>query len=343
MKFSLHFSLQSPTGDWHTLYENTLTQVAAAEKFGFDSIFVAEHHFVKDGWIPSPRIICAAIASVTKKVRIGTDIIVLPLYHPISVAEDAAVIDVLSNGRFIMGVGLGNRRDEFEAFGVPFEERASRFEEALTLIRRLLSESNVKHMGRHFQFNNITVTPRSIQKPNPPIWVAAEKAASAVKRAARLGDAWVGAPMTPINVLKKHRKLYVEELKLLGKEDPTERPLRREASIGEDEHSAWDKAKDGILYLYGEDYFRWRALVDDSGAVFGPEQADFEQYVNALKKRFILGSPDEFIAEVEKYKREVQTNHLILRIQFPGLSHKTVLEAIESLGRKVLPYFKDED
>lgn len=342
MKFSLHFSLQSPTGDWPTLYQNTLTQVAAAEKFGFDSIFVAEHHFVKDGWIPSPRIICAAIAGLTKRVRIGTDIIVLPLHHPISVAEDAAVIDVLSNGRFILGVGLGNRRDEFEAFGVPFEERASRFEEALTLTRRLLNESNVKHAGRHFQFNNITVTPRSVQKPSPPIWVAAEKAASAVKRAARLGDAWVGAPMTPITVLKEHRKIYVNELRRLGKENPSERPLRREAFIGEDEHTAWDKAKNGILYLYGEDYFRWRALVDDNGVVLGPENVDFDQFVNVLKKRFILGGPDEFIAEVERYTREIQTNHMVLRVQFPGLSHNTVLGAIESLGRKVVPYFRDE-
>lgn len=319
-----------------------MQQIMIAEKYGFDTAFVAEHHFVEDGWVPSPRIMCAAIAVLTKKIRIGTDIVLLPFYHPIHVAEDSAVLDLLSNGRFILGVGLGNRKEEFDAFGIPFKQRKSRFEEAIPLVRRLLAESSVNHSGRYFNFANIQITPKPVQKPSPPIWIAAEKSEEAVKRAARLGDAWVPSPMIPYGILKRFNKVYMDTLKEVGKNtDTQERPIRKEGYVSTDSETAWQESKDGFLYLYGKDYFRWGALWDDDGKPLVPSEADFSQYIEVLRRRFMLGSPDDFIAEAERYHKEVGADNILLRVQLPGLSHEKVMKSIKLLGEKVIPYLRE--
>ncbi|MEM2896035.1 MAG: LLM class flavin-dependent oxidoreductase [Candidatus Bathyarchaeia archaeon] len=341
MKFSLTYGFHSLTGDWASLYENALEQISLAEKYGFNSVFVSEHHFTKDGWFPSSRIACAGIATRTSKIRVGTAIVVLPLDNPIRVAEEAALLDIISMGRFILGVGVGNREEEFEAFGVPFSERGSRFEEGVTLVKKLLSEPKVTFIGKHYRIKGISIMPKPIQKPSPPLWIAAQWSTKAVKRAARLGDAWLTDPITPIGVLKNHMKVYREELKRVGKDFyELERPLRREAYISENAEKAWEEAKDGILYLYGENYYRWGALQDEDGSPLTPERISFDDYVEALKKRFIIGGPEDFISEVERYKKELEVNNIVLRVQFPGIPNERVIKAIKLIGEKVIPYFK---
>lgn len=343
MKFSLTYGFHSLTGDWASLYENALEQISLAEKYGFDSVFVSEHHFTKDGWFPSSRIACAGIATRTNKIRVGTGIIVLPLNNPIRVAEEVALLDIISKGRFILGVGVGNRKEEFDAFGVPFNERGSRFEEGIILVKKLLSEPKVTFIGKYYRVKNISIMPKPIQKPLPPIWIAAQWSVKAVKRAARLGDAWLPDPITPIKVLKAHMKVYKEELKIVGKDFyKLERPLRREAYISENAEKAWEEVKEGILYLYGENYYKWGALQDENGEPLTPEKISFNEYVEILKRRFIIGGVDEFINEVEKYEKELEVNNMVLRLQFPNLSHEKILKAIKLIGEKVIPYFKSK-
>jgi alkanesulfonate monooxygenase SsuD/methylene tetrahydromethanopterin reductase-like flavin-dependent oxidoreductase (luciferase family) len=341
LKFSLTYGFHSLEGDWASLYENALEQIALAEKYGFDSVFVSEHHFTKDGWFPSSRIACAGIATRTRKIKVGTAIVVLPLDNPIRVAEETALLDIISKGRFILGVGVGNRKEEFEAFGISFNERGSRFEEGVILVKKLLSEPKVTFNGKYYRIKEISIMPKPIQKPSPPIWIAAQWSSKAVKRAARLGDAWLPDPITPIKVLKKHMEVYKEELKKFGKDFyKLERPLRREAYISENAEKAWEEVKDGILYLYGENYYRWGALQDEDGKPLTPEKISFDEYVEVLKKRFIIGGPEDFINEVERYKKELEVNNIVLRIQFPKIPHEKVLKAIKLIGEKVIPYFK---
>lgn len=339
IKFGLAYSIQSPNRDWSGVYDNVVEQAILAERFGFDSILISEHHLTEDGYFPSPLVVAAGIASVTRRIRVGTAVLLVPLHHPVEVAESAAVVDVMSRGRLILGLGMGYRPEEFSLYNVPRSERGVRTDEGIRLIRKLLSEENVSFYGRFYRVEKVTITPRPVQKPSPPIWIAA-KFEPAVRRAARLGDAWFADPVTPLKVLKERNKAYLEELSKVGK-DPKklERVLWREAYISTSDDLAWEEAKEGVLYIYGRDYFRWGHLQDDEGREMNPSNTSFEDYVETVRRRFIIGGVDRFIEEVEKYRRELDVNYFIFRVYFPGLSHERARNAIKMIGEKVIPYF----
>jgi alkanesulfonate monooxygenase SsuD/methylene tetrahydromethanopterin reductase-like flavin-dependent oxidoreductase (luciferase family) len=148
-------------------------------------VWLSEHHFIDDGYLPSISPAAAAIAARTKRIRIASGVLLMPFHHPVRLAEDIAVVDVLSGGRFELGVGF--KPEEFAGFGVPFTERGARTNEALAIIRRLLRGERVSVKSDFFDFQNIKVTPEPLQKPHPPIWLGGFTLA-AVRRAVRFGD-----------------------------------------------------------------------------------------------------------------------------------------------------------
>lgn len=335
MKFGLVYSFQSAKGGLAQLYQDALAQVELAEKLGFDSVFVSEHHLTSDGYFPSVMESCAGMATRTKRIRIGTAVVLLPLNHPLHVAEDSAVLDIISQGRFILGVGLGYRQVEFAAFQVPLKERVSRFEEAIPLIRRLWSDTEVTHQGKHWPMDKVNMTPKPIQKPGPPIWIAAKKG-PAVRRAARMGDAWFADPVTPFTLLKERVLDYKEGLAQAGKDfSKVEFPIFKESYIARDGKTAWRECEEHILYIYKE-YMRWGHLVDEAGqAVKSEKDPVFER----LRERFIVGSPSQCLEQIQRHQEELGVNHIILRIQSPDLEHKKVMRAIRLFGEKVIPHF----
>src|SRR5262247_1247182 len=149
-------------------FEETLQECERAEAAGFDSIWLGEHHN-NPVLYPAPLIGLAAIASRTRRVRLGTGVLLLPLYHPLAVAEEGAMVDMISGGRFILGLGAGYAPEEFSAFGISIKERGRRLEEGATLVRRLWTEEHVSHEGRHYRVTDVTLGPRPVQQPRPPI------------------------------------------------------------------------------------------------------------------------------------------------------------------------------
>ncbi|MFN0096318.1 MAG: LLM class flavin-dependent oxidoreductase [Dehalococcoidia bacterium] len=190
MEIGLLYDLRNPP-EWHIptheLYAETLDHIQAMEALGFPVIWVTEHHFIDDEYLPSCLTFASAIAVKTKKVTIGTAVLLLPLHDPIQVAEDAAVVDNLSNGRLRLGLGIGYKLEEFEAFGVPRKERGSRMEEGIEVIKRAWGNGPAGFEGKHYRFDNINVTPKPVQRPVPEIWLAG-RADVTVERAARVGD-----------------------------------------------------------------------------------------------------------------------------------------------------------
>src|SRR2546428_12769700 len=171
-------------------FAETIRECERAEAAGFDSVWLGEHHNNR-ALYPAPLIGLAAIAARTRRVRLGTAVLLLPLYHPLAVAEEAAVVDMISAGRLVPGVGAGYAPEEFAAFGVSIKERGSRMDEAVPLIQRLWSEDNVTHAGRHYRVTSATVSPRPVQRPRPPIWFGGW-VEPAIRRAGRFGEAWLG-------------------------------------------------------------------------------------------------------------------------------------------------------
>src|SRR3989454_9595970 len=153
-------------------FAETIRECEQAEAAGFDSVWLGEPHNSRTLY-PTPLIGLAAIAARTRKVRLGTAVLLLSLYHPLTVAEEAAMVDRISAGRLILGVGAGYAPEEFAAFGYSIKERGSRLEESALLLQRLWTEENVTHHGRHFHLDNVTIAPRPLQHPRPPMWFGA--------------------------------------------------------------------------------------------------------------------------------------------------------------------------
>src|SRR5262245_36536851 len=162
LRFGLWYAFRNPA-EWRTSYESlyaeVLEQLAWAETIGYDDVWLTEHHFVDDGHAPSPLVQAAAIAARTKKIRIGTAVLLLPLYNPVRVAEDGATVDILSGGRFELGVGIGYRVEEFAGLGISRAERAGRMNEGLEIIRRLWDGESVSFRGKHFRLAGACLTP----------------------------------------------------------------------------------------------------------------------------------------------------------------------------------------
>jgi alkanesulfonate monooxygenase SsuD/methylene tetrahydromethanopterin reductase-like flavin-dependent oxidoreductase (luciferase family) len=327
VRFGLHFSCSSTEGDWAGVYRAAIEQSRVAESLGYDCAVVAEHHFTKDGWIPAPTILCGALAASTTRLRIGTDIIVLPLHNPLNVAEQMLVLDNLTNGRAVCGFGMGGRKEDFEVYGIPFQQRVSRSEEALTIIRKLYAEENVTHQGKYFQLGGVTATPRPIQKGGPPIWYGAISEAGA-RRAAKFADQIVMGPAPNVDELTAMKKAWEDEMVAQGK-DPRKAPiiLRREGYIAATDGEAWRIGSSPLKYQYTKVY-TWR--LDDSMS----DEA-FREY---SKDRFIFGGPERFREEIAKFKEAIDPDVIIFRFQMPTLPQSDVMQAVKTLGEKVVPY-----
>ncbi|MEQ8660742.1 MAG: LLM class flavin-dependent oxidoreductase [Gammaproteobacteria bacterium] len=211
--FGLWYSFRNPAAwqvDYGDLYADHLRQIAWAESIGYDDVWLTEHHFCADGHAPSILPLAAAVAATTTRIRIGTGVLLLPLHHAVRVAEDGATVDILSRGRFELGVGIGYRPQEFAALGVATRDRAGLIDEGLEVIRRLWSGAPARFAGHHYTLDDVTLTPRPLQRPRPPLWVGGF-APAAARRAARLGDGYIGT-----GDMVAQSRIYREECARLG-------------------------------------------------------------------------------------------------------------------------------
>ena len=190
-RFGLYYDFRNPAfagRSFARLYAETLEQAAWAEReLGFGSAWISEHHLAVDGYTPSPLTLAAALAMRTERLRIGTSIVILPLQHPIRLAEDALTVHAISGGRFSLGVGMGYREVEFAGFDSPIRKRLGRFEEGVEILRAAFEGRTIRHRGRHFDLGEITITPRPDANGGPELWIGGF-APAAVARGARVGD-----------------------------------------------------------------------------------------------------------------------------------------------------------
>jgi alkanesulfonate monooxygenase SsuD/methylene tetrahydromethanopterin reductase-like flavin-dependent oxidoreductase (luciferase family) len=191
LRFGLWYDFRNPaptTRTFESLYRASLDQIAWAESLGFDSVWLSEHHFVDDGYTPSPLVLAAAIGERTRRMRIGTNLLLLPLADPIRVAEDAAALAILTGGRFDLGVGLGYRQLEFDHFGRKRSQRPSLMEEGVAILRQAWTGAEVQVRGKRFSVAGIRVSPLPASPPRIFMGGISEPA---IARAARLGDGFL--------------------------------------------------------------------------------------------------------------------------------------------------------
>jgi len=190
VNFGLWYDFRNPGAkvSFETLYAQSLEQIAWAETIGFDSVWLTEHHFVDDGYTPSPLVLAAAISQRTQRMRIGTNLMLLPIADPIRLAEDSAALSLLSGGRFDLGVGLGYRQLEFDYFNRQLSHRPSLMEEGVAIIRQAWSGEPVNFHGKRYQVQDLTVAPAPERLPRI---LMGGMAPVAIERAARIGDGFL--------------------------------------------------------------------------------------------------------------------------------------------------------
>ncbi len=283
-----------------------LEQAQRAEELGFDSLWISEHMLF---FVPTfdAITVLAAFAARTQRILLGSAVLLLPLRHPTVVAKEVASLDIISNGRIILGVGVGGEFPrEFVACGVPVKERGRRTDEAIEVMRRLWSESGVNHEGRFFRLEDANMQPKPVQKPGPPIWVAGRSEA-AIKRAARLGDGYMPYLFSP----ERYRE-SLEKLATFAQEhgrDPTtiESGMYQFICVADTYEEARQRAVQDLSVRYNQPFDR----IVDRYCVLGPPDQCVErllQYVEAGVRHFILvpiPSPRGLDADLETYAREV--------------------------------------
>ncbi|MFA9408587.1 MAG: LLM class flavin-dependent oxidoreductase [Candidatus Dadabacteria bacterium] len=341
MKFGIgYYSLQSPPHnprDHKDLYSEMLEEITAAEDYGFESAWLTEHHLLDDGYCPSLLVTAAAIAARTKRLRIGTGIYLMPLHDPIRTAEDAAVVDLISKGRLILGLGLGYRQEEFDVFGRSLKERKGRMEESIEILNKSWSEGEFSFKGKYYQYDNINVTPKPVQKPIP-IWIGAFSE-PAIKRAARMNAPLFIAAIGVIPIIKYLIDMHRGFLSEFGYDpDKLEQPVVREVYVSRDGRSKiWEKIKENITYT-AKGYASWGSFVDREGNLISdPTDPSIDDI--ALDQA-IIGSPEECIETINQYKEAVPMDPLICRFKLPGLSHRDAMESMKLFSNEVMPYVK---
>ncbi len=259
IEFELRYDLRNPLRwrrPWSELYAHFLDQIERADALGYDVIQLNEHHFSEDGYLPASVTMAAAIAARTSNVRIRLAVVLLPLKHPVELAEELAIVDNLSNGRLELLVGAGYRAEEYAPYGISFADRGKRMQEALQILRQCWTEEGFDFDGQYWSLKNVNVQPRPTQTPHPAIVVGGSSMA-AVRRAANYAD---GFAPTNFALLDDYKK----EMELLGKDwRPAMRYALRHAiggttftHIAEDTDASWQRIREQLHYVVNH-YASW--------------------------------------------------------------------------------------
>ena len=334
MKFGLGLSVQHALDDSQAgRFQEHLEQVRLASAVGFDSVWASQHYLSAPFTYFQPIPVLSRVAAEAGTMSLGTGVLLLPLHHPVDVAEQLATLDVISGGRFIFGVGLGYRDAENRAMGLDPRNRVGRLTEGLEVIERLWTGEPVSYAGRHFTIEDVRISMPPQQRPRPPIWLAAN-ADGGVRRAAQLGDAWLMNPHTTLETLGRQLVLFRGTRKMLGKPPAAEIPLIKECYVAPDRARAVREARPFLEAKYAA-YREWE---QDKALPAGESFAsDFEALA---RDRFLLGDPPRVREEIARYRERLGITTMILRVQWPGMEQAQVLRSIRLLGEQVFPHLR---
>lgn len=344
----LRFSTQNLLSlrDWQTdaeVYRNTLEEVRLADELGFDIVWLAEHHFSSYGICPSLAPLAAAIARETRRVRIGTAVVIAPFAHPLRVAEEWAMIDILSDGRLEFGLGRGYQPKEFEGLGLTMEGTRERFDECLEIIRRAWTEERLSFEGAFYRVSGLRVLPKPVQRPHPPLWTAAVSP-DTYELAGRRGLKILTSPaFTPFDVLRRNYDAYRAAWRAApGAGAEPEIALNKIIHVAETSQQAREDLREPIRW-----FFRTQAdlIAEPVGAP--PAQYKFYRRVRenllsltddkALEQAAIAGAPDEVADKIRMHVETLGVTHFMGAFSRGGLAHEKVVRSMRLFAEKVIP------
>jgi alkanesulfonate monooxygenase SsuD/methylene tetrahydromethanopterin reductase-like flavin-dependent oxidoreductase (luciferase family) len=317
---------------FHEEYARIIEQAKLAEEVGLDSIWLSEHHGSADGYLPSLLPMAAAILAATKRIVVGTAVLLAPLHDPLRLAEDVAVLDQMSAGRFILGLGTGWRRSEFRAFGTDMATRGLALEETVQILRLAWRGERFGFHGRVHQIESAVVRPQPFTPGGPPIWLGGTGPRS-LARAGRLGDGYFGI-CTPFDSAMSTYCSVLESV-------PDERRASfsfgqlRSGVVADDPDLGWKWAGRGMTYTM-DVHARWAA--EEAGNRLDPDANLTSEEV--VRQYNLLGTPEQLTTVLRPYEQRFADrldSHLCFRLYHPYMPYGAVLDAIRTFGRVIVP------
>ena len=292
------------------VYERALERIEIMDRSGYEVVWLAEHHFQSFSVCPSIHRMATLVAARTRRIRIGTAVSLAAFYHPLRLAEEVALLDVLSGGRVNWGAGRGFHRQEFEVFGVPPQESAARFREAVDIVLAAWRNERLTFAGRYHAFENVEVLPKPLQQPHPPVWLAASSDES-ISRAARDGFAILMDPHSAHAEIGRKLTLYHDGLRAAGHDVACrEVPTARLVAIGDTAPRAREVALRGARWLV-DSYVNAAAMAPAGKGSFLPfgDGDPVERYMNGV---IIHGTADAVTDELRRLETELPLRSLLL-------------------------------
>jgi alkanesulfonate monooxygenase SsuD/methylene tetrahydromethanopterin reductase-like flavin-dependent oxidoreductase (luciferase family) len=311
------YSAQRPPGSPFThreMYVDMLRQAQLAEEVGLDSFWIAEHHFADDGYAAAVIPVCSAVLGATRRLIAGTSIAIASFYNPIRLAEDAIALDLLSGGRFVLGLGTAYRPEEFAGMGIEPETDGARLDETVDILELAFRGGPFSHRGRFYEIPRLTVTPAPFTEGGPPIMLAGDGVADRdATRAGERGKRYTVDPSLPLDAVTRLVGLYDGAYR----GDQLDLPLFSYGFVADDS-DPWEEIREGFTYLR-QTYDRWAGRP--------------VQDVRRENHRLVLGSREAVAGEVLDYHRRFGDRlHFILRLNYPGQDPARSDRAVEMWG-----------
>ena len=328
MRVGIHLSDVRADLPAATQFADIRRLVEAAQKAGCTDFCLGQHFLYGDlRWLQPIPLLARLAADVEPHVRLISNIVIAPLYHPVLLAEEIATLDVVTEGRYVFGVGLGYRAEEFEALGVPYKQRAPRLDEMLDLLPLLWTQDEVTYEGRFWQLRDVRPHLRPVQTPHPPIWVGGVAIAGA-RRAGRLGDGYVTNPEAEPHEIRERLEAVRDGFAARGR-PMTPQPLRRNVMLGR-------SVEDAVERYLAVSRDRYLAYTQRGLDVYGEADVD-EHFTDLVRRHALLGTSEQVIAQVQSLARAFPIEPLLLRPQWPSMSADDAIALVRDLGREVIP------
>jgi alkanesulfonate monooxygenase SsuD/methylene tetrahydromethanopterin reductase-like flavin-dependent oxidoreductase (luciferase family) len=348
MEFGLFHEFQkSPETSEADAFAQSFELVDAAERWGLDAMWLAELHFAPDrSVLSSPLILAAAIAQRTRRMKIGTAVQVLPLCHPLRLAEEAATVDQISDGRLIFGVGRSGFAHVYQAYGVPYDESRERFAETLEIVKRAWTSERFSFSGQYFAYDNVAVVPKPLQKPTPPIRIAATSIDTYAAIGALGHPIFVAARLGTLSELAPLVRSYREAYSAAGHRGSGEVYLRVPVYLAETEERARREPEESVMHLFRAIGGQLEASANLSGARAIEQRAERGQqlqtvsYEDSLRDKMIVGTPDQVVEKLQRLRQEIGLDGILAELN-PGslIPHALVMNALRLLCQEVMPHF----
>jgi luciferase family oxidoreductase group 1 len=340
LNFGTFMLMQSPSAQTsRNMYARALELALEAEELGFRNVWLAEHHFSTYGYLARPTQLATYIAAQTKRIRVGTAVIVVPLHHPLVIAEEIATLDVLANGRVDIGLGRGYQQYEFQRLGLDLNTARQCWDESIDVILCALKGEPFSYSGEHFNIPETSVFPTPVQKPHPPIWVTAqspESVAATVKRGFNLLTGGFGVPLERLAEFRKQFDTLLAHMQPGRVPDVGVQRAVYVTDNAADARAAVDDARWNMRVTLSLRNGYERVERGHAIPVAAPNEPDTD---DLLDRFLVIGTPDTVIRQIQKIVDQVGINHFNCSFWFGDLDQPRVLSSMRLFAREVMPAF----